>query len=540
MEEKDKLKNNDQEKGNTKANKQDKEEKKKLKAEKKQAKKDKKEAKKKEKENKKQGKIKRFFGKIVNTLSRKWIINGSKTIVLVAIIIAIFIGVNVLLENVVLPELDCTSEKIYSLSDETKDKVGSIDKEVTITLINYDSSSTARSFAEKYTTLNDNIKLEEVSDLSARTDLMTEYSLDADDSLIIVSCGENEKEITEYDTYTYDYTTYETIDLTEEAITNAILDVTTDDKPKIYFMSNHVMYDLQYFSTVMSAMEDEANEVETLDILVNGGIPDDCDCLVITTLQEDITEQERDAILEYINAGGEILLMCGPNLYDIDLTNFQTVLDQYGVTISNGVVFEGDSSNMIAGYPDFIVETTEYTSLTENLNMSMNVCFVDAGEITFDEDSLEDLGVEYEILAQTTDEAFVRTDITLSSASRTDSDSEEGAVTIAAIATKEIDDDTSSKIVIFSNELFAMDMTVQLNGYTYYVVSLYNNEDMILNAVSYLNDREDTITIRKTTDEVTYTVTEQQNTIIMTIIFATPVLIILIGLVVWQKRRRKK
>ena len=49
---------------------------------------------------------------------------------------------------------------------------------------------------------------------------------------------------------------------------------------------------------------------------------------------------------------------------------------------------------MIAGYPDFIIETTQSTSLTENLNMSMNICLLDAGEITFDEDKLEDLGVE--------------------------------------------------------------------------------------------------------------------------------------------------
>ena len=32
--------------------------------------------------------------------------------------------------------------------------------------------------------------------------------------------------------------------------------------------------------------------------------------------------------------------------------------------------------------------------------MSMNLCFVDAGKITFDEDKLEDLGVEYEVLVQ--------------------------------------------------------------------------------------------------------------------------------------------
>ena len=496
---------------------------------------------KKDKKNKEPGKIKKFFQKIGRILSKKWLVNGTKTIILIAIIILIYIGVNVLLENVILPEIDCTTDKIYSLSDETRDKIGNIEKPVTITLINYSSNNSIMNFMEKYKALNNNITIEEVNDLSARSDLMTKYSLQATDSLIVVSSGDVEKQISQYDMYTYDYTTYETIDTTEEAITNAILDVTTEDKPKIYFMTNHAMYDYQYFSTVTKAMEDEANEVETLDILQNNGIPEDCDTLVITTLKEDITEQEKDAIISYIKKGGELLLMCGPNLIKANLNNFNQVLAEYGITISEGVIFEGDTSNMISGYPDFIVEESESsTSLTNNLNMSMNICFIDAGKITFDEDKKDELGVEFEPLVKTTDSAFVRTNTSLTSASRTDEDEEAESSTIAAIATKKIDDEKTSKLIVFSNELFAMDMPVQINGYTMYTVSLYNNQDLLLNSVSYLNEREDTITIRKTSEEVKYTVTEEQNMIIMAIIFAVPVIIVILGIIVWQIRRRKK
>ena len=496
---------------------------------------------KKDKKNKEPGKIKKFFQKIGRILSKKWLVNGTKTIILIAIIILIYIGVNVLLENVILPEIDCTTDKIYSLSDETRDKIGNIEKPVTITLINYSSNNSIMNFMEKYKALNNNITIEEVNDLSARSDLMTKYSLQATDSLIVVSSGDVEKQISQYDMYTYDYTTYETIDTTEEAITNAILDVTTEDKPKIYFMTNHAMYDYQYFSTVTKAMEDEANEVETLDILQNNGIPEDCDTLVITTLKEDITEQEKDAIISYIKKGGELLLMCGPNLTKANLNNFNQVLAEYGITISEGVIFEGDTSNMISGYPDFIVEESESsTSLTNNLNMSMNICFIDAGKITFDEDKKDELGVEFEPLVKTTDSAFVTTNTNLTSASRTDEDEEAESSTIAAIATKKIDDEKTSKLIVFSNELFAMDMPVQINGYTMYTVSLYNNQDLLLNSVSYLNEREDTITIRKTSEEVKYTVTEEQNMIIMAIIFAVPVIIVILGIIVWQIRRRKK
>ena len=495
---------------------------------------------KKEKKDKEPGKIKKFFKKIGETLKRKWLIDGTKTLILIAIIILVYIGVNILLEKVVLPDLDCTQDKIYSLSDESRDKLKGIDKEVTITLINYSSNTSLVNFMEEYTGLNNNIKLEKIDDLSSRTDLMTKYSLSADSSLILVNCGDKEKQVTDYDMYTYDYTSYKQIDKTEEAITNAILDVTTDEKPKVYFMSNHLAYDINYFYTIMQTVENEANEVDTIDVFANGKVPDDCDCLVITTLKEDITEQERDSLINYIKAGGKLLLMCGPNVTGVSLTNFQTVLDEYGVSVSNGIVFEGDSSKMIAGYPDFIVEPVQSTSLTSNLNMTMNICLLDAGKITFNDDKLEDLGVEYEVLAQTGDTAFLRNDLTQTSATRTSSDGEPETSTVAAIATKKIDDNTSSKLIIFSNEIFAMDMAVPINGYAMYPVALYNNSDIILNSISYLNEREDTITIRKNTDDVSYTVTEEQNNIILAIIFTIPVLIIIAGIIVWQVRRRKR
>jgi len=300
------------------------------------------------------------------------------------------------------------------------------------------------------------------------------------------------------------------------------------------------MYGVQYYSEIMEEIKNEENEEETIDILANGKVPEDCDCLVISTLKEDLTEQERDRVLEYISNGGEILLLCGPNITNVVLTNFQAVLDQYGITVSNGVVFEGSSSNMMAGYPDFILAKTQDTSLTEGLNMSMNLCMVDAAKITFNEDKLSELGVQYEILATTSDKAFVRTDIKQQSATRTSKDGEEEVCNIAAIATKTISEEKKSKLIIYSNELFAMNMPIQLSGYTMYTVSLYNNKDVILNSIAYLNEREDTITIRKNYEAETYTVTEAQNRTIMLIIFVLPVLIILVGIVVWQVRRRKK
>ena len=72
-------------------------------------------------------------------------------------------------------------------------------------------------------------------------------------------------------------------------------------------------------------------------------------------------------------------------------------------------------------------------------------------------------------------------------------------------------------------------------------ISFYNNEDMIVNSVNYLTEKENSITIRKKYgDTVKFTVTEKESKNIIKIIYGVPFLIILVGYIVWRIRRNKK
>ena len=144
------------------------------------------------KKEKGESKIKRVYSKIINIIKKRWLVKGFTTLLLVAIILGIYVGINILLDNVVLPELDTTENKVYSLSEETKTKVKDLEKEVKITLINYTETETVTGFAEKYTALNNKVKLEKIDDLSSRKDIMDEYALDTSSQLIIIASGESE------------------------------------------------------------------------------------------------------------------------------------------------------------------------------------------------------------------------------------------------------------------------------------------------------------------------------------------------------------
>lgn len=479
--------------------------------------------------------------KFIEIIKNKWLIKGTTTILLAVIIIACYIGLTVLADKLEIEDLDFTEKKLYSLSDETKNKLKDLDEEITIQLINIDDEY-IKEYARKYKVYSDKIDIEEVDDLSSRVDLKTEYNLDDTDSLIVVSTGEKEKTLTLYDLYTIDYSTGQQIDVTEEAVTNAIVEVTIDKKPQIYIFSGKTYYEPeQSLSTITTQLTNEANEVKYLDILSTGSVPDDCDCLIITTLAEDMSEMERDKILEYIQRGGKILFLISQNILEVDTPNLNSILDQYGVSIQYGAIFEQDTTKMLQNAPEFIISDVN-ASFMSDIGMNLQMCLVDAGSIKLEDDTKqEELSVEYETIASTGDTAFIRTNFDTTSYTRTDADSEEGSFIVGARATKKISEDVSSEIIIYSNELCASNLQIPVSTQYYmYAVDLYNNKDVILNSISHLTERTDTITIRKTGETEQYTVSEKGDTLIKIIIFTIPAIIILIGLVIWIIRRRRK
>ena len=479
--------------------------------------------------------------KILSIIKNKWLIKGTTTILLVAIVIACYILLNWGVEKINLEDLDCTEKKLYSLSEETKSKISELDKEITIQLINTEKlDDYVEEYAEKYSKASDKIKIEKIADLSSRIDLKTKYKLEETDSLIVIKNGDKEKTLKINDLYTYDYSTYEDIDRTEEAITNAIVEVTLEEKTHIYILSAKPYYETkQALASIINKLKGESNEVDYLDILVKNEVPEDCDTLIITTLGEDLTELERDKIIEYIKNGGKVMILTSQNIIQIETPNFNEVLAQYGISIKYGAIFEQDTTKMLQNSPEMPIAEAK-ASFMSKIDMTMKICVVDAGKIEFtDEEKLKELGVEYEVISSTSDKSFIRTNFDLNSYKRTAGDGEEGTNIIGALVTKNVEGDKKSELIIYSNEIFGSDMPISVGQYYTYAFNLYNNKNVILNSIAHLTERTDTITIRKASETERYTVTEKEDAIIKTIIFVLPVLIIGMGIVIWQVRRIK-
>ena len=487
--------------------------------------------------------------RLIEALKRRWLIDGTKTLLLVAIIIVMFITVNIFMQKMELTPIDLSQDKINSLTKESKEKVKDINKEVKIYFVGYDNEDSNLELAKQYKKANENIIAEAV-DINNRPDLSQKYGIDKDAKGIIVECGEKSKVLTENDLVTYDMNTYETISIAEEKLTSSIMSVISDKIPIIYFLDGYSdSFSLQQNMNYLNAFfENEVSEVKTLNILTTGNVPEDCDTLVITTPSKDFDSIATDAIINYINSGKNILWFNAAQTQSKNLTNVNKVLSLYSVNpFDTGVIRETNPDNMLRNstdiIPDIIIPKTQYSNILKDVNNSAGAVLINPTKININEDKLEEQKVEKQELLKTTEGAYFRTNFQNSSNEKADDEESKEFIVGAELkkTIKEADEENNqkeiaSKLIIYGENIFISDSLIGSTP----AISYGSNRDVVLNSIAYLVDRPEDITARKSTGTVVYTATAAQDRNIRIIIFAVPIVIIIIGIIVWQVRRRKK
>ena len=499
------------------------------------------------KKTKKERKTEKKPNKFIEIIKKKWLIDGTKTCILVVAIIAIFIAINLIMQKLELAPIDFSQEKLYTLTDESKEQVKDIGKDVNIYFVGYTDDNSNLDLAKQYKKANERINVEAV-DANNRPDVVEKYGIESGTQGIIVECGEKSKVLTEQDLVTYDTSSYETISIAEEKLTSSIKSVTANKVPKVYFLEGYSDFSLkQNMNYLNMYLGNEINEVNTLNILSAGKVPDDCDTLVITNPTKDFDDVTTNAILDYIKSGRNILWLNAAVTTNKDIPNVNKILAEYGVKpFEVGIIRETDSSKMVTNSPDLIIPEIQSSTVTKDLYNTTGVILVNATKVNIDKDKLEELNVEEKDLMMTSEGAYFRTNFNNQS-SAASNDEEKGSLVVGAElkkTVKEADEENNvlavtSKMVIYGENYFISDYQLSENS-QYGAIQLAYNKDLVLNSIAYLVDREEDITARKSTGTVTYTATDEQDTIIKTIIFSVPALIIFAGIVVWQFRRRKK
>ena len=486
--------------------------------------------------------------KVIEIIKSKVFKKTSFTILLIAVVILAYLAINLGIQMIDISDIDLTKEMFFSLSEESKNRLKDVNQEIKIYMFGYEEDSSVVDLAKQYSKYKDNIKFETVS-VTERPDLAEKYGItssDEENKTVVFECEGRKIKANSYDFFTMDYTTYEEIDLTEQKMTNSILGVTLENAPKIYFLTGHSEYEIDnYFGILTQSLKSEVNEVETLDLLVKNEIPQDCKTLIIASPETDFTDYETELIIKYINNGGNILWLSDYTSNGV-LSNTKKILDLYGINVSNnGIIVEQDTSSMLMQTQDLILPTLNTESeITSAFATSGKVLFIDSGKIDIvDEQKLDELQVTVTELLTTSEKSFYRTDLSNGSSKPTEGEEVKSYI-VGALATKIIDkeeeNNVTSQLVIYANNAFATDTPITISQQAANAIYFYNNQDLILNSISYLTERTDSITIRKTHSTVTYAPTEAEDLTVKVVIFTFPLIIIVVGIIVWMQRRRKK
>lgn len=475
--------------------------------------------------------------KLVGTISKKHIKNGSYSMAMAAIFIVIVVVINMIVGAIPskYSQLDVSSSKLYTIGDETKKVLKALDKDVTIYQIAQSGSEddTISNLLKRYEDESKHIKVE-VKDPVVNPKFASEYTTDdlAANSLIVV-CGDRNKVISYNDMYStsVDYNTWQQTTTGfdgEGQITSAIGYVTSEDLPIMYTLSGHGEKDLD--SSFKEDIQKANIDIKELNLLTEGKVPDDADCLMIVSPTSDISEEEKTEILDYLEAGGKAMIFS--DYTQDDLPNFDAVLANYGVKRAEGIVFEGDGQHYGMQMPYYLVPTVNSTDASSETASAGSYVLAPYAQGIQKTDDVRDT-VTIDSILTTSDQAYSKTNMQSSQIEKEDGDVD-GPFDLGIAITEKLDDDKETQIVYYSTaNLMESQANQMVSG---------GNEKLLLESLSWMTSTDESSSVSissKSLQSTSLTVTDYDAAFwkICTI-GLIPGVFLVAGFLIWLRRRK--
>ena len=455
---------------------------------------------------------------------------GAYSLTITAVVLAILIVANIFASNLptTLTKLDISSSKLYSITSNTKVVVNNLQQDVTIYWIVQadEEDEIIENLLGKYESLSSHIDV-----VKKNPDVFPTFAEQYTDeevanNSLIVESGDRYRYISYSDIYLYEFDYYSYTYTTsgfdgEGVITSAIDYVVTEDLPQLYVLEGHGEAELP--STFAESIEKENIEVSTLSLLTVDEVPEDADCIMIYAPESDISEEEAVMLADYTANGGKLLVMAGP-VEDAELTNLNSLLSEYSVEMTEGIVIEGSRDNYAFGYPYILMPNMESSDITDSLiEESYYAIMPIAQGMTVGSTSK---GTVTQLLT-TSDAAFSKVaGYELTTYEKEDGDID-GPFTVAV----SIETNGGGQIVWFSASHFLND--------TYNSYSSGANVNLAMNALSSLIGEREAISIRSKSLDYNYlTISDSTSSTLKTLMIGVfPLAYLAIGILVILRKR---
>lgn len=454
---------------------------------------------------------------------------GSYTITISAIVLAILVVVNVLFSKLPssMTKYDISASQLYSITSGTKVVVNGLDKDVTIYwVVQADKEdSVIENLLNKYESLSSHISVVKKNPDTYPTFTSSYTSEDVANNSLIVECGDKYRYISYSDIYLTDadYTTYSynySFD-GEGALTSAISYVTSDETPKIYYLEGHGESELP--SEFSKQIKKKNIETESLSLLNIDEIPSDASALMIYAPTSDISDEEAEMLISYLDNGGKLFVSAGPTSAGT-LTNLYSVLSNYGVETNEGIVIESDRNYYTFSQPYMLLPTLNSSDITTPLiNENYYVIFPLAEGLTVSTSS------SATILLSSSSTSFSKVDGYNLTTYEKEDDDIDGSFALAV----SVNTNKDGELIWFASSYFLEDI---YNSY-----SSGANINLGINALSELIDQEDTISISSKSLNYNYLTisSSEASNLKKWMIGIVPSVFVLYGIITVIDRRRK-
>ena len=237
---------------------------------------------------------------------------GGYSVLACLIVLAICVAVNILAEKLPasVSSLDLSSNKEYSLADETIDLVKGLQEDVTIYWLVQDGMEdfTMEELLDRYEFYGKHITVKRI-DPDVFPNFAEQYSVGGmvyNNSLVIEK-GSASRYIPSQDMYWSSTNSSNMVFAGESEITAALRYLTSGEHPVIYNLTGHGEAVLE--GTFRSSVEGQNFTVTNLSLLSEGAVPQGGAFLFINTPSTDISAEEKEMILDYLKTGGKLLLV---------------------------------------------------------------------------------------------------------------------------------------------------------------------------------------------------------------------------------------
>ena len=472
---------------------------------------------------------------------------GAYLVTYLLVIIAV-LGATNWLANRHNKSFDATSNKRFSLSDQTAKIVKGLNRDVTVTY--FDKSTEfgrARDLLDRYNNLSGRLHVEYV-DPDKKPQLATAAGVKTYGTIIVDSGLRKE----------------EAKSLTEEDITGALIRSLKSGVRNVCFVTGSGEHGLDDtgrsgYSSVKEALEKNNYKTPAISLLEGGAgaatpqavklgqpaappasnapkpsVPADCTVLVVGGPKYDYTQPEVDAIKSYVEDGGRALFMIDPplKLGRDDYSGspaLSAVIQGWGVTLNKDLALDTSGVGQIFGLGPEVPLVTTYESQPIVRDLK-EVATAFPLSRTVDIKS-SDKGTAEKLLS-TSSNSYATTQINSAEIRIDPKKDKKGPLVLAAAGTYKnpaADKSKEGRFVVVGSSNWTSNNILRFNG----------NRDLFLNMMNWLSSDEDLISIRpKDPEDRRLNISSRQmSALFYSSMLFLPLIVILSGFAVWWRRR---